>query len=144
MPQRVSDSMGDVLGVRRGEPTGSKESGGPPPSAFSENVFQICSVLEFLNSTWPGGVDLADGCYLLVGDHFETLESKTVTRNVRWVIPARSVPLSCPATGPSPGTPPSPRLKTTTGGLLRDGPGTPIEVNASPHLTPNPNSTPVT
>ena len=74
-PRRVTDSVGDVLGVRRGEPTGSKESG---------------------------------------------------------------------ATGPSPGTPPSPRLKTTTGGLPRDGPGTPIEVNASLHLTPNPNSSPDT
>jgi hypothetical protein len=39
------------------------------------------------------------------------------------------VPLSCPATGLSPGTPPSPRLKPTIGGLPRECPGTPIEVN---------------
>ena len=46
----------------------ARQSGGfPPPSALSANVFQICSVLEFLNSTWPGGVDLAVGCYSLGG-----------------------------------------------------------------------------
>ena len=45
-PRRVTDSVGDVLGVRRGEPTGSKEPGAPPPAALSANVFQICSVLE--------------------------------------------------------------------------------------------------
>ena len=50
------------------------------------------------------------------------------------------VPLSCPATGLSPGTQPRPRLKPTTSELPRDGPGTPIEVNASLHLTPNPSS----
>ena len=50
------------------------------------------------------------------------------------------MPLSCQATGPPSGTPPRPRLKTTTGGLPRDGPGTPIEVNTRLYLTPNPNS----
>jgi hypothetical protein len=40
--------VGDVLGVRRGKPTCSKEPGVPagPPSVLSANVFQICSVLE--------------------------------------------------------------------------------------------------
>jgi len=62
------------MGVRRGEPTGSKEPGAPPPVALSANVFQICSALEFLSSTWMGGVDWTVGCYLLlqVGDHLET------------------------------------------------------------------------
>ena len=38
--------------------TGSPDSGSdfptgsPPPSVLSANVFQICSVLEFVNSTW--------------------------------------------------------------------------------------------
>jgi hypothetical protein len=31
-PRRVTDSVGDVMGVRRGEPTGSKEPGAPAPS----------------------------------------------------------------------------------------------------------------
>ena len=52
------------MGVRRGEPTGSKEPGAPPPVALSANVFQICSALEFLSSTWMGGVDWTVGCYL--------------------------------------------------------------------------------
>jgi hypothetical protein len=30
-PRRVIDSVGDVLGVRRGEQTGSKEPGAPRP-----------------------------------------------------------------------------------------------------------------
>ena len=30
-PRRVSGSVGEVLGVRRGEPTGSKEPGAPRP-----------------------------------------------------------------------------------------------------------------
>jgi hypothetical protein len=48
----------------------------------------------------------------------EPLEPKTGTRNVRWVSPGtQGVPLSCPATGSPCGTPPRPRLKTTTGGL---------------------------
>jgi hypothetical protein len=72
-PRRVTDSVGDVLGVRRGEPTGSKEPGAPPPAALSANVFQICSALEFLSSTWMGGVwtgrlDVTRS----VGDHLET------------------------------------------------------------------------
>ena len=71
-PRRVTDSVGDVLGVRRGEPTGSKEPGAPPLAALSANVFQICSALEFLSSTWMGGVDWMVGCYSLVGDHLET------------------------------------------------------------------------
>ena len=33
-PRRVTDSVGDVLGVRRGEPTGSKEPGAPAPSGL--------------------------------------------------------------------------------------------------------------
>ena len=64
-PRRVTDSVGDVLGVRRGEPTGSKEPGAPPPVALSANVFQICSALEFLSSTWMGGADWTVGCYSL-------------------------------------------------------------------------------
>jgi len=65
--------------------------------------------------------------------------------NVKWVSPGTlCATMSGPATGPPSGTPPSPRLKTTIGGLPRDGPGTPIEVNASLHLTPNPNSAPGT
>jgi hypothetical protein len=39
------DSVGDVLGVRRGEPLGSKEPGSPPALVFSADVFQICLVL---------------------------------------------------------------------------------------------------
>jgi hypothetical protein len=58
------------------------------------------------------------------------LEPKTGTHNVRWVSHS-GVPLSCPATGSPPGTPPRPRLKTTTGGLPRDRLGTPTEVNVS-------------
>ena len=42
-----------------------ERAGAPRPSALSANVFQICPVLEFLNSTWAGGVDLAEGCYWL-------------------------------------------------------------------------------
>jgi hypothetical protein len=65
-PQQVSDSVGDVLGVRRGKPTVSKEPGAPR-SHWSKVQTSFKSVLSLrsLSSTWPGGVDLKDGCYLL-------------------------------------------------------------------------------
>jgi hypothetical protein len=64
-PRRVSDSVGDVLGVRRGEQTGSKSQ------SLVQTSFK--SVLSLRSLTWPGGVDLAEGCYSLgVGDHLET------------------------------------------------------------------------
>jgi hypothetical protein len=166
-----------------------KSLGLPDPIGrlHSANVSQICSVLEFLSSTWQGGVDLTDGCYLLGWvttlrlsayhrlrspwcppyDHApchesgvcvwdpevpagelegdRPLEPKTGTHNVRWVSQVHcGVPLSCPATGRPHGTLPRPRLKTTTCGMPRGLSGTPAEVNTSLHLTPNPNSVPVT
>jgi hypothetical protein len=65
------------------------------------------------------------------------LEPKTGTRNVRWV--SRHT-----ATEPPPWHATKPEVKNYHGGLPRDGPGAPIEVNASLHLTPNPNSAPDT
>jgi hypothetical protein len=73
------------------------------------------------------------------------LELKTGMCNLRWVSSARScVPLSCHATRRPSGTPPRPRLKTSTGGLPRGRPGTHEAVNTSLHLTPNPNFAPGT
>ena len=110
-PWRVSDSVGDVLRGGRGEPTGSKEPGAPPPSFLSANIFQICPVLAPPQFHLTGSVCayLADRC-CSVGDHLETfclpqatltalcgpswrageregdrpLELKTGTHNVRW------------------------------------------------------------
>ncbi len=42
-----------------------RDGGSPIPADLSANVFQICSVFEFLSSTWPGVVDLLKGCYSL-------------------------------------------------------------------------------
>ena len=45
-PRRVSDSVGDVLGVRRGEPTGSKKPGAPASIGLKckrlSNLFSPC------------------------------------------------------------------------------------------------------
>ena len=72
-PRRVSDSVGDVLRVGRGELTGSKEPGAPPPSFLSANIFQICPVLAPPQFHLTGSVCayLADRC-CSVGDHLET------------------------------------------------------------------------
>ena len=42
-----------------------RAGGSPSPADLSANVFQICSALEFLSSTWMGNVDWTVGCYSL-------------------------------------------------------------------------------
>ena len=68
MPRRVSDFAGDVLPRCWGcdvENRQERAGGSPLPATLSANDFQICSVLEFLSFTRPGGADLANGCYYM-------------------------------------------------------------------------------
>jgi hypothetical protein len=91
-PRQVSDSVGDVFGVRLGEPTSSKEPGAPRPHQSSvQTSFKSVLSLRSLISTGRCG---PCGWMLLAGW-------------VRWVSPTRSsVQLNCPATGLTRGTPP--------------------------------------
>ena len=75
-PLRVSDSVGDVLGVRRGEPTGSKESGVPRTHRpYVQTSFKSVLSLRPLSSTrtppgwemWTSRMDVTR-----VGYHLET------------------------------------------------------------------------
>ena len=49
-PRRVSDSVGDVLGVQRGEPTGSKEPGARPRPIGPRPIGLKCKRLSNLLS----------------------------------------------------------------------------------------------
>ena len=134
-PTRLCGRRVRVCGVRRGEQAGSKEQGAPAPMQTSFKSVPSVPPGRELWTSWMGvtrsGVEIT--LRLSAYHRFPevpagALESGKVIdpwnpkqgHNVRWVSPARScVPLSCPATGRPSGTPPHPRLKTTTGGLTR-------------------------
>ena len=74
-PLRVSDSVGDVLGVQRGEQTGSKEPGAPAPCglvSWSMDTCVLWSIVVFIcaHVGIHGGVHLRwslvdhGGCHL--------------------------------------------------------------------------------